>query len=152
MIEKNEEFLIMYVRVYNNRLIKVYSGEDLKSSEMISKLKGRGLAGFTIRDRDGDIQFYDREVVSSSELQMIIRNLKTVTVAIKMSDDEVIDYFYTIAKLQLIEHNRDSFRENELYEWMNAVIDSGIIKSSIWQNVKDNVYFRLSESGFLLKD
>ncbi len=142
----------MYVRVYNNRLIKVYSGEDLKSSEMISKLKGRGLAGFTIRDRDGDIQFYDREVVSSSELQMIIRNLKTVTVAIKMSDDEVIDYFYTIAKLQLIEHNRDSFRENELYEWMNAVIDSGIIKSSIWQNVKDNVYFRLSESGFLLKD
>lgn len=141
----------MYARIYNNRLVKVYGGEDLNSSEIISKLKGRDLAGFTIRDRDGDIQFYDREVVSSSELQMIIRNLKTVIVAIKMSDDEVVEYFYTVAKAQLIEHNRDSFGESELYEWMNSVIDSGIVKSSIWLNVKEEVYRRLSESGFLLE-
>jgi len=138
----------MYIRVYNHRLVRVYSGEDLNSSEIISKLKGRDLAGFTIRDKDGNINFYDRDKISSVELQMIIRNLKTVTVAINMGDDEVIDYFYKIAKDKLIEHNRDFFNESELYEWMNATIDSGIIKSEVWREVKNELFLKLQKEGF----
>jgi len=140
----------MYTRIYNHKLVKVYTKDDLKNSEIISKLKGRDLAGFTTRDKDNNIVFYEREKVSAKELQLIIRNLKTVTVAIKMSEEEVIDYFYMIAKVQLIEHNRDSFKESELYDWMNATIDAGIAKSKVWLEVKDKVYKRLLKGGFTL--
>lgn len=138
----------MYIRVYNHKLVRVYSGEDLNNSEIISHLKGRDLAGFTVRDKDGNINFYDRDKISSVELQMIIRNLKTVTVAITMREEEVIDYFYKIAKDKLIEHNRDFFNESELYEWMNATIDSGIIKSDIWRDIKDELFLKLLRDGF----
>ena len=142
----------MYTRIYNNQLIKVYTEDDLKNSEIISKLKGRDLAGFTIRDENNKIIFYEREEVSAKELQLIIRNLKTVTVAIKMSDEEVIDYFYMIAKIQLIENNREVFKESELYEWMNSTIDSGIVKSEVWLEVKNKVYEKLLKSGLRLMD
>jgi len=142
----------MYARIYKNKLVRVYTGEDLTNSEIISKLKGRELAGFTIRDEHNNIVFYDRDKVSATELQLVIRNLKTATIAINMSDEEIIDYFYMIAKVQLIEKSRDSFTENELYEWMNLTIDSGIIKSKVWFEVKDKVYERLLESGFHLID
>ena len=142
----------MYTRIYNNTLVKVYTEDDLKNSEIISKLKGRDLAGFTIRDENNNIVFYEREAVSAKELQLIIRNLKTVTVAIKMSEEEVIDYFYMIAKIQLIENNQDSFKESKLFEWMNATIDAGIVKSKVWLEVKDKVYERLSKGGFTLTD
>ncbi|SFV61438.1 hypothetical protein MNB_SV-14-552 [hydrothermal vent metagenome] len=69
-----------------------------------------------------------------------------------MSDEEVIDYFYLIAKVQLIEKSRDFFTESELYEWMNATIDSGIVNSQVWLEVKDKVYERLLESGFRILD
>ena len=134
----------MYTRIYNNKLVKVYTGDDLNNSEIISKLKGENLAGFTIRDKNNKITFYDTEKVSAKELQLFIRNLKTATVAIKMSDEEVIDYFYMIAKVLLIENNRESFTEDELYEWMNASIDSGIVKSRVWREVKDKVYAKLN--------
>jgi len=140
----------MYTRIYNNKLVRVYTKDDLKNSEIISKLKGRDLAGFTTRDEENNIIFYEREKVSSKELQLIIRNLKTVTIAIKMSEEEVIDYFYMIAKVQLIEHNRESFKESELYEWMNLAIDAGIVKSNVWLEVKERVYEKLAKSGFKL--
>ena len=142
----------MYTRIYNRKLVRVYTEDDLKNSEIISKLKGRDLADFTIRDEDNNIVFYEREEVSAKELQLIIRNLKTVTVAIKMSDEEVIDYFYMIAKIQLIENNRESFKESELYDWMNSTIDARIVKSNVWLEVKDKVYERLFKSGFMLVD
>ena len=136
----------MYTRIYNNKLIKVYTGDDLKNSEIISKLKGRDLAGFTIRDEHNNITFYDAEKVSAKELQLVIRNLETATVAIPMSDEEIIDYFYVIAKVLLIENNREFFTEDELYEWMNSSIDSGIVKSEVWKEVKDKVYARLNST------
>ncbi len=136
----------MYTRIYNNKLIKVYTGDDLKNSKIISKLKGRDLAGFTIRDEHNNITFYDAEKVSAKELQLVIRNLETATVAIPMSDEEIIDYFYVIAKVLLIENNREFFTEDELYEWMNSSIDSGIVKSEVWKEVKDKVYARLNST------
>jgi len=142
----------MYARIYKNKLVRVYTGEDLNNSEIISKLKGRELAGFTIRDEHNNIVFYDGDKVSATELQLVIRNLKTAIIAINMSNEEIIDYFYMIAKVQLIEKSRDSFTENELYEWMNLTIDSGIIKSKVWFEVKDKVYKRLLDSGFHLVD
>ncbi len=138
----------MYVRVYNHKLVKVYSEEDLNSSDMISTLKGRNLAGFTIRDEEGNVIFYDGDVISSVELQMIIRNLNRVTVAINMSDEEVLDYFYEIAKDKLMENGRNVFNETELYEWMNATIDSGILKSEVWRDVKDELFLKLLMDGF----
>ncbi|HIP51307.1 MAG TPA: hypothetical protein EYG94_04380 [Campylobacterales bacterium] len=138
----------MYTRIYNNQLIKVYTGEDLNNSEIVSKLKGKDLAGFTIRDKDNQIVFYDREKVSAKELQLIIRNLETSTVAIKMSEEEVMDYFYIEVKVQLIENNRESCTENELYEWMKNSIDSGIVNSSVWNELKSKVYDRLLKGGF----
>ena len=134
----------MYTRIYNNKLVSVYTGDDLKNSEIISKIKGRDLAGFTIRDEHNNITFYDAEKVSAKELQLVIRNLKTATVAVSMSDKEVIDYFYIIAKVLLIENNREFFTEDELYEWMNGSIDSGIVKSEVWKEVKDKVYEKLN--------
>ncbi len=133
----------MYIRIYNNKLIRVYTGDDLNNSEIISELKGRDLAGFTIRDKNNNITFYETDKVTAKELQMLIRNLKTATIAIKMSDEEVIDYFYMIAKIQLIENNRDSFTEEELDEWMKANIDSGIVNSNVWREVKDKVYAKI---------
>jgi len=140
----------MYTRIYNHTLVRVYTEDDLKNSEIISKLKGRDLAGFTIRDEKNNIIFYERESVSAKELQLIIRNLKTVTVAIKMNEEEVIDYFYMIAKIQLIENNQDSFKESKLFEWMNSTIDAGIVKSNVWVEVKEKVYEKLTKSGFTL--
>ncbi len=132
------------MRIYNNKLVKVYTGDDLNNSEIISELKGRDLAGFTIRDKDNNMTFYETDKVTAKELQMLIRNLKTATIAIKISDEEVIDYFYMIAKIQLIENNRDFFTEDELDEWMNANIDSGIVNSKVWREVKDKVYDKLN--------
>ena len=140
----------MYVRIYNNKLVRVYSREDLNNSEIISKLKGRELAGFTTRDEQSNITFHDRDMVSAKELQLIIRNIETATIAIKMSDEEIIDYFYQIAKVQLIEKDRESFKEEELHDWMNSTIDSGIINSEVWIDVKDKVYDKLVKGGFHL--
>ena len=134
----------MYTRIYKNYLIKVYAEDDLNSSEIISKLKGRDLAGFTIRDENNNITFYEREKVTAKELQLVIRNLKTATIAIKMSDEEVIEYFYTIAKKQLIENKRESFTKKELDKWMTESIDSGIINSKVWMDVKDKVFAKFN--------
>ncbi len=138
----------MYTRIYNNKLVKVYSGDDLSNSKTISKLKGRELTGFTIRDEHNNIIFYDIDEISAKELQLIIRNLKTATIAIEMTKEEVIDYFYMIAKVQLIENNKEFFTEKELYNQMNSTIDSGIVNSKVWKEVKDKVYKKLSENGF----
>jgi len=138
----------MYIRTYKNQLITVYTGNDLKNSEIISKLKGKSLAGFTIRDENNNIIFYDQEKVSAKELQLIIRNLKTSTIAINMTKDEVIDYFYVITKIQMIENNRESCSEDELIDWMKSTIDSGIVNSQVWNDMKKEVYDKLLKSGF----
>jgi len=141
----------MYVRVYDNSLIKVYEKEDLKSSEIIGELKGREVAGFTQRDSNNKIIFHDTQRVTSEELQIIIRNIETVTVAIKMNSEEISDYFYSIAKVQLIENNCYLFSEKKLDKWMRLVIDAGIVKSVVWSSYKKEVYGRLLQSGFKLK-
>jgi len=142
-----KEFRV-YMRIYNNQLIKVFTGKDLNSSEVISKLKGRDPAGFTFRDKKNNIVFYDIDEISAKELQLVIRKSETATIAIKLNDEEVIDYFYVIARVQLLEHNRDGCNEDELYSWMNASIDSGIVKSSVWNRAKPKVIELLITEGF----
>jgi len=138
----------MYVRVYNDELIRVYAGEDLYSSEVIGKIKGHDPAGFTIRDKDSKIIFYEIEKITAKELQLLIRKSDVATIAIKLTQDEIVDYFYTVAKIELIEHNRESYREDELFEWMNNSIDAGIMHSSIWDEVKEELFEMLDEHGF----
>ena len=138
----------MYVRVYNDELIRVYAGEDIYSSEVIGKIKGHDPAGFTIRDKDGKIIFYEIEKITAKELQLLIRKSDVATIAIKLTEDEVVEYFYTIAKIELIEHNRESYREDELFEWMNNSIDAGIMHSTVWREVKESVVKMLEENGF----
>ena len=138
----------MYVRVYNDELIRVYAGEDLYSSEVIGKIKGHDPAGFTIRDKDSKIIFYEIEKITAKELQLLIRKSDVATIAIKLTRDEIVDYFYTVAKIELIEHNRESYHKDELFEWMNNSIDAGIMHSSIWDEVKEELFEMLDEHGF----
>jgi len=151
-IDKSYMFkeLRVYMRIYNNELIKVFTGEDLSSSEVISKLKGRDPAGFTFRDEKNNIVFHDIDKISAKELQLVIRKSKTATIAIKLNDVEVIDYFYVIARVELLEHNREECKEDKLYSWMNASIDSGILKSSVWDKAKPKVIEQLKKEGFII--
>ena len=140
----------MYIRIYNNQLIKVFTREDLISSEVISKLKGRDPVGFTFRDKENHIVFYDIDKLSAKELQLIIRKSETATVAIKLNDKEITDYFYVMARVQIVEYNRDTCTEEELSSWMNSSIDAGIINSLVWDEVKPKVIKKLMEEGFIL--
>ena len=138
------------MRIYNNQLIKVFTGEDLRSSEVISELKGRNPAGFTFRDKNKNIIFYDIDEISAKELQLMIRNAKTATIAIELEEDEVIDYFYMVAKVQLVEHGVNECTQEELFNWMNSSIDSGIFKSGVWEKSKSKVLSRLREQGIII--
>ena len=140
----------MYMRIYNNKLIKVFTGDDLNSSEIISTLKGRTSAGFTFRDKDKNIVFYDVDKISAKELQLLIRKAKTATVAIELNEDEVIDYFYMVAKVQLVEHNVKECSLEELFTWMNSSIDSGILNSVVWKSSKSKVINKLLEDGIVV--
>ena len=140
----------MYMRIYNNQLVKVFTTEDLNSSDIISKIKGREPAGFTFRDKDNNIIFHNVDSkISSKELQLMIRKLKTTTIAIKLTDEEVIEYFYNIAKTQILKHNQEKYSEEKLFKWMNENIDSGIVKSSVWINFKTKVFKKLKENGII---
>ena len=138
----------MYIRIYDNQLIKVFTGDDLNSSDVISKLKGRDPAGFTFRDEENNIIFYDIDEISAKELQLLIRKSETATIAIKLNSQEIIDYFYGVAMVQLLGHNRKECNEDELYSWMNASIDSGIVNSSVCKEAKPKIIQRLIEDGF----
>ncbi|MCK4440417.1 MAG: hypothetical protein KAU90_00330 [Sulfurovaceae bacterium] len=141
----------MYMRIYNNRLVKVFTTEDLNSSEIISQIKGREPAGFTFRDKNNNTIFYNVDSkISSRELQLMIRKLKTTTIAIKLTDEEIIEYFYTIAKTQLLKHTQEEYSKNELFNWMNENMDAGILKSSVWAKLKVKVFERLRADGFTL--
>lgn len=142
----------MYMRIYNDQLIKVYTVEDLKNSEVISELKGRKVAGFTTRDKENNITFYDIDKISAKELQLMIRNLNSTTIAITLDETEIIDYFYLIARVQMIEHNREKCTEQELYEWMNSNIDSGIINSCVWDKARPKIVEKLKEEGFFVSE
>ena len=140
----------MYMRIYNNQLIKVFTGEDLKSSEVISELKGRNPAGFTFRDKNQNIIFYDIDKISAKELQLMIRKAKSATIAIELDEEEVIDYFYMVAKVQFVEHSVNECTQEELFDWMNSSIDSGIFKSEVWEKSKSKVLSRLREQGIVV--
>ena len=142
----------MYVRVYNNELIRVYTGEDLYSSEVIGKIKGKNPAGFTIQDKNHNMVFYDIAKIASKELQMIIRNSDVATIAIKLTDEEIVEYFYSVAKKELLEQNRENYTEEELLEWMNKGIDSCIMNSSVWNDeLKVKVIEMLAVNNFILE-
>ena len=138
----------MYVRIYNNELVRVYAGSDLYSSEVIGKIKGHDPAGFTIRDQENKIIFYEIEKITAKELQLLIRKSNVATIAIKLTEQEVVEYFYTIAKIELIEHNVESYQEKELSSWMINSIDAGIMNSQVWSEVKEEVFEMLSACGF----
>jgi len=140
----------MYYRIYNNQLIKVYERVDLANSEVVSQLKDKNLAGFTIRNKNNEIIFYDSEKVSAKELQLLIRNLDTATIALIMSKKEIEDYFYLEVKVQFIEYNRKRCTDSELHEWLKKSMDARIAKSKVWRDVKKEVYKRLKNSGFLV--
>jgi len=140
----------MYMRIYNNQLVKVFTTEDLNSSDIISKIKGREPAGFTFRDKDNNIIFHDVDSkISSKELQLMIRKLKTTTIAIKLTDEEIIEYFYNIAKTQILKHNQEKYSEEKLFTWMSENIDAGIVKSSAWINSQTKVFKKLKENGII---
>ena len=141
----------MYMRIYNNQLIKVFTGKDLNSSEIISELKGRSSAGFTFRDKEKNITYYDIDKISAKELQLLIRKAKTATIAIKLDEDEVVDYFYMVAKVQFVEHNLKECSLEELVAWMKSSIDSGILNSVVWENSKPKVINQLLEQGLTVK-
>ena len=139
----------MYIRVYNNELIRVYMGEDLYSSEVIGKIKGKNSAGVTIQDKNHNMVFYDIATIASKELQLIIRNSDVATIAIKLTDEEIVEYFYSVAKKELLEQKRESYTEEELLEWMNKDIDSCIMNSSIWNDeLKEKVMKMLAVNNF----
>jgi len=141
----------MYMRIYNNQLVKVFTTEDLSSSDIIKKIKGREPAGFTYQDKDNNIIFHDIDSkISSKELQLMIRKLKTTTIAIKLTDEEIIEYFYNIAKTQILKHTQEKYSEEKLFKWMSENIDSGIVKSSVWFNSKAKVFKKLKENGIIL--
>jgi len=141
----------MYMRIYNNQLIKVFTGKDLNSSEIISELKGRSSAGFTFRDKEKNITYYDIDKISAKELQLLIRKAKTATIAIKLDEDEVVDYFYMVAKVQFVEHNAKECSLEELVAWMKSSIDSGILNSIVWENSKAKVINQLLEQGLTVR-
>ena len=137
----------MYMRIYKNQLIKVFTGKDLNSSEIISELKGRNSAGFTFRDKEKNIIFYDIDEISARELQLVIRKAKTATIAVKLDESEIVDYFYMIAKVQFVEHNIKECSLKELVSWMKSSIDSGILNSVVWKSNKSKVISQLLEHG-----
>jgi len=140
--------LWVYMRIYNNQLIKVFTKEDLINSEVIGKLKGEEPVGFTFRDKKNNIVFYEIDKITATELQLMIRKSTTATIAIKLKSEEVIEYFYSISKIQLLEHNRTICDDKELYAWMNSSIDSGIVNSSVWDDAKPKVVEKLQKEGF----
>ena len=140
----------MYMRIYNNQLIKVFTGDDLNSSEIISELKGRNSAGFTFKDKNKNITFYDIDRISARDLQLVIRKSKTATIAIKLNESEIVDYFYIVAKVELMEHNVQECSQEELFDWMRASIDSGILNSVVWESSKLKVINRLLEQGIVI--
>jgi len=142
----------MYIRIYNEHLIRVYTTEDLKDSTIIGKVKGRDPAGFTFRDTDNHLTFYDIKEISTKELQLIIRKSTTANIAILLSHDETIDYFYSVAKISLMEHDRELFEVEELTQFMKESIDVGIVKSDVWIESLSEVVERLIESGFKVKE
>lgn len=142
----------MYIRIYNKQLIRVYTFEDLKSSTVIGELKGKDPAGFTFRDINNNLTFYDIEEISAKELQLIIRKSTTANIAIFLSHNEKIDYFYSVAKVTLMEHNRLFFTVEELTQFMKESIDVGIVKSTVWKESMSEVLERLVSSGFEIQD
>ena len=141
----------MYIRIYNNQLIKVFTAEeDLNNSEIIGKIKGREPAGFTFRDEKNYMVFYPIDKITAKELQLLIRKSKTATIAINLTDEEALEYFYIVARVQIVEHNKEKCTEDELCLWMHDSIDAGIINSSVWGKIKPKVVQKLEEEGFLL--
>jgi len=85
-------------------------------------------------------------------LQMIIRNSDVATIAIKLTDEEIVEYFYSVAKKELLEQNRENYTEEELLEWMNKGIDSCIMNSSVWNDeLKVKVIEMLAVNNFILE-
>ena len=140
----------MYLRVYNDELIRVYSGKDLYSSEVIGKLKGRDPAGFTIRNKEDGIIFHEIDEITAKELQLLIRKSNVATIAIKLTEQEILDYFYRVAKVELIEHDVENYEEEELVLWMTNAIDAGIMNSQVWSEFKERVFEMLGECGLLM--
>ena len=139
------------MRIYNNQLIKVFTGEDLSSSEIIGELKGRTSVGFTFKDKKKNLTFYDIDKISAKELQLVIRKAKTATIAIMLEEDEVVDYFYMIAKVQLVERNATECSQEQLFAWMKSSTDSGILNSVVWKSSKSKVINQLLDHGFVVK-
>jgi hypothetical protein len=130
------------MRIYNEQLVCVYSEEDLENSEIIGKIKGRDVLGFSIREQD-DFLHYEIEKIDAKALQLIIRNRENVTIALKMSEDEIIDYFYEIVYKLCSENAPSCCDEENIDECINQEIDSGIAKSEVFYAVRSKVLDKL---------
>jgi len=126
------------MRIYNNQLVCVYNEEDLENSEIIGKIKGRDVLGFSIRD-SAEMLHYEIDKIDASALQLIIRNRKNVTIALKMSEDEIVAYFYEII-YKLCEGKSQKYcKEMNIDECINQEIDAGIAKSEVFYGVRSKV-------------
>ena len=132
----------MYMRIYNNQLVCVYSEEDLENSEIIGKIKGRDVLGFSIREQD-EFLHYEIEKIDAKALQLIIRNRENVTIALKMSESEIIDYFYEILYSLCSKKDKNCCDEENIDRCINQEIDSGIAKSDVFYRVRPNVLEKL---------
>ena len=130
------------MRIYNNQLVCVYSEEDLENSEIIGKIKGRDVLGFSIREQD-EFLHYEIEKIDAKALQLIIRNRENVTIALKMSEDEIIDYFYKIVYNLCSGDSPSCCDEEHIDECINQEIDSGIAKSEVFYGVRSRVLEKL---------
>ena len=139
----------MYMRMYNDELVSVYISEDLKNSDIIGKLKGRDSAGVTIIDGD-EVTYCDIKTISSKELQLIIRNSTKVTIAIKLEDEEILEYFCDVAMTEIANHPTESLDEKALFEWMNRTLDAEIVYSYIWKSYQPKVIAFLKQKGLLV--
>jgi len=134
------------MRMYNDELVSVYISEDLKNSDIIGKLKGRDSAGVTIIDGD-EVTYCDIKTISSKELQLIIRNSTKATIAIKLEDEEILEYFCEVAVKEIASHPQESFDEKTLFEWMNRTLDAEIVYSYIWKSYQPKVIDCLKQRG-----
>jgi len=132
----------VYMRIYNNQLVCVYSEEDLENSEIIGKIKGRDVLGFSIRE-SSEILHYEIEKINASALQLIIRNRESVTIALKMSEEEIIDYFYEIVYRLCSKKSKKCCDEDHIDECLTLEIDAGIAKSEVFYKVRSKVIIRL---------
>jgi len=135
----------MYLRIYKQKMVQVYEEEDLRNSEIIGKIKGRYALGFSIRE-DGQIIYYDIGEISAKELQLIIRHTKTVTIAIEMLEDEIVDYFYDLISRLCLDKPESCCDEESIDECIIQEIDSGIVKSQAFYDIRPKVIDRLRES------